>query len=235
MYDIDELQRGIINNYPNESCGFILQDNSIVFCFNIAEDPEKAFKINPADYIKHIGKIKYLFHSHCVDTNRANPLDPRTPSVKDMEGQKLTGVPWLIFATEGWTVSDPITLPRTPNTNYLDRPFIWFINDCYTLVQDYYKFELAIELKPYILHDYTKVRKSDKVFDEFIEDYGFTELLTLDDLQNGDLFIIDNSGFTENHLAIYHEGCLLHQGLLSCKEPMENFMTQIKKRLRYVG
>lgn len=235
MYDIDELSRGIINNYPEESCGFILKDDTIVFCYNLADNPEKAFKINPADYIKYSGEIKYIFHSHCVDPRKGKTLDPRTPSVKDMKGQKVSGIPWLIFATEGWVVSEPIELPRTPSNDYLNRPFIWFINDCYTLVQDYYKFELGIELKPYILHDYTAVRKSDRVFEEFIEDYGFEESATLDDLQNGDLFIIDNSGFTENHLAIYHEGSILHQGLLSCKEPIENYMYQIKRRLRYVG
>jgi proteasome lid subunit RPN8/RPN11 len=235
MYDIDELSRGILNNYPEESCGFVLKDDTIVFCYNLADDPEKAFKINPADYIKYSGEIKYIFHSHCVDPRKGKTLDPRTPSVADMTGQKVSGIPWLIFATEGWVVSEPIELPRTPSNDYLNRPFIWFINDCYTLVQDYYKFELGIELKPYILHDYTAVRKSDRVFEEFIEEYGFKESPNLDDLQNGDLFIIDNSGFTENHLAIYHEGSILHQGLLSCKEPIENYMYQIKRRLRYVG
>lgn len=235
MYDIDKLNRGVLGNYPNESCGFILKDDTIVFCMNVVDNPEKAFKINPVDYIKFSGQIKYIFHSHCVDARAGKPLDPRTPSLADMKGQQVTGIPWLIFATEGWVVSDPITLPRTPSNNYLDRPFIWFINDCYTLVQDYYKFELGIELKPYVLHDYTSVRKSDKVFDEFIEDYGFKETSDMSNLENGDLFIIDNSGFTENHLAIYHEGFLLHQGLLSCKEPLESYMNQIKRRLIYVG
>lgn len=235
MYDIDELNRGILNNYPNESCGFILQDNTIIFCMNISETPEKSFKINPIDYVKFSGQLKYIFHSHCINPRTSRNLDPRTPSVADMKGQEVSGIPWLVFATEGWVVSEPITLPRTPSSDYLERPFIWFINDCYTLVQDYYKFELGIELKPYILHDYTAVRKSDKVFDEFIEDYGFIELQNLDDLKNGDLFILDNSGFRENHLGIYHEGCLIHQGLLSCKEPLENYMSQIKKRLKYVG
>ena len=235
MYDVDELTRGILNNYPNEACGFILQDDTIIFCMNESETPEKSFKINPADYIKFAGQIKYIFHSHCVDPRKGKNLDPRTPSLADMEGQKVTGIPWLIFATEGWVVSDPIEIPRKASKDYLERPFIWFINDCYTLVQDYYKFELGIKLKEYILHDYKEIRKSDKVFEEFIEDYGFQEVQNLDDLQNGDLFIIDNSGFTENHLAIYHNGSLLHQGLLSCKEPIETYMGQIRKRLKYVG
>lgn len=235
MYDIDKLTRGILDNYPNEACGFILEDDELIFCMNEAAAPEKAFKINPADYVSYAGKIKYVFHSHCVDPRKGKNLDPRTPSIADMEGQKLTGIPWLIFATEGWVVSDPLELPRVANASYLERPFIWFINDCYTLVQDYYKFELGIELKPYILHDYTEIRKTDKIFDEFIEEFGFEEIKNLDNLQNGDLFIIDNSGFTENHLAVYHDGYLLHQGLLSCKEPIESYMGQIKKRLKYVS
>lgn len=233
--DIDILYRYILSNYPEESCGFILKDERIVFCKNISENPTVNFKIDPLNYLEYAGKIQFIFHSHCIDPKKPKFLDARTPSVKDMEGQKLTDIPWLIYATEGWTVTDPVEIPRKPNSEYLDRPFIWFINDCYTLVQDYYKFELGIDLKEYILHDYTQVRKSDKVFDEFIEDYGFYQLYNLDDLRNGDLFILDNSGYTENHLGIYHNGMILHQGLLSCMEPVENYIGRIKKRLRYAN
>lgn len=235
MYDIDAINRGIIANYPQESCGFILENDEVIFCQNVSETPEKAFTINPEEFVKYLGKIKYIFHSHCVDIKKGKFLDPRTPSVTDIEYQKASGVPWLIFATEGWNVSDPIEVPRTPNTNYTGRPFIWFINDCYTLVQDYYKFEFGIELKEYILHDYTAARKTDKIFEEFITDYGFEEVEGLDNLQNGDLFIIDNSGFAENHLGIYHNGKLLHQNLISCEEPIENYLGKYRKRLKYVG
>lgn len=235
MYNEDQLKSIILANYPNESCGLILDDWSIIECNNVSETPEKHFKIATEEFIPYIGKIKYIFHSHCIDPRKGSFLDPRTPSLTDMEMQKKTGVPWLIFATEGWTVTESIQIPRVPNNNYIERPFIWFINDCYTLVQDYYKFELGIELKEYILHDYRDVRKTDRVFDEYIVSYGFEEVYNLNNLTNGDLFIIDNSGFTENHLAVYNKGYLLHQGLLSCQEPMENYMTRIKKRLRYVG
>ena len=126
-------------------------------------------------------------------------------------------------------------IPRVPSNEYLDRDFIWFINDCYTLVQDYYHFELGIDLKQYVLHDYRNVRKSHAVFNDYINEYGFIELHDLNDLQNGDLFIVDNSGFTENHLVIYHDGKLLHQGLLSCVEPFEAYAGKFKKRLRYAG
>lgn len=235
MYDIAALKDHIIGNYPNESCGFILEDDSLVFCNNISETPEKHFKIAPKEFVGYAGKIKYIFHSHCVDSRRASIFDARTPSLKDMEGQIASGVSWLIFATEGWVLTEPVEIPRIPSQNYIDRPFIWFVNDCYTLVQDYYKFELGIELKDYVLHDYTQVRKTDNIFDEFITEYGFTDVKDLNDLQNGDLFIVDNSGFRDNHLGIYHNGKMLHQGLLSCEEPFEKYLGGIKRRLKYVG
>ena len=235
MYDFQVIKQGVLARYPEESCGVILTSGEVRFCENTAVDKLKSFKINPSELVGYLGQIAYIFHSHCIDRRLGSILDPRTTSVKDMEGQRFTGIPWLIFATEGWEVTEPIELPRVASSNYLDRPFIWFINDCYTLVQDYYKFELGIELKPYISHDYTQVRRADKVFDEFITDYGFQEVKGLKGLKDGELFIIDNSGFSENHLAIYDKGELLHQGLVSCREPIENYMGLLRKRLRYVG
>jgi len=229
---IDKIIR---DNYPNESVGLILQNGDIVPLANISETPEKSFKIDSLELAPHLGNIGFIWHSHCVDPKKPSIYDARTPSLKDMEQQALSGVPWLIFASDGYDVTDPVQIPRVPSNEYLDREFIWFINDCYTLMQDYYHFELGIDLKQYVLHDYRNVRKSHSVFNDYINEYGFIELYDLNDLQNGDLFIVDNSGFTENHLVIYHDGKLLHQGLLSCVEPFEAYAGKFKKRLRYAG
>ena len=226
----------IKKNYPNESCGLILKDDDmVIFLENISDNPAKSFKINPSELFPYLGQIKFIWHSHCVDSRRPTIYDARTPSLMDMEQQKLSGVPWLIYACDGSVVTDAIQIPRTPNNDYLNREFVWFVNDCYTLVQDYYHYELGIDLKEYVLHDYRDVRKSHAVFNDYINDYGFVELKNLDDLQNGDLFIVDNSGFTENHLVIYHDGKLLHQGMISCVEPFETYAGKFKKRLRYAG
>ena len=229
------IQEFIIENYPNESVGLILKDDTIVYLTNISETPEKSFKIDGQEIAEHLDNIKSIWHSHCVNPSRPSLYDARTPSLKDMESQKQSNVEWLIYACDGYNVTEPVSLPRKSNNNYLDREFIWFINDCYTLVQDYYKHELNIELKDYILHDYKNVRKSHSVFDEHITEFGFIELYDLNDLRNGDLFIVDNSGFEANHLVIYHDGKLLHQGLLSCIEPFETYSGKFKKRLRYAG
>jgi len=229
------ITRIILDNYPNESVGLILQNGDIVPLSNISETPDKSFKIESLELAQYLGHIESIWHSHCVDPKKPSIYDARTPSLKDMEQQVLSGVPWLIFASDGYNVTEPVQIPRVPSNEYLDREFIWFINDCYTLVQDYYHFELGIDLKQYVLHDYRNVRKSHAVFNDHINEYGFVELHDLNDLQNGDLFIVDNSGFTENHLVIYHDGKLLHQGLLSCVEPFEAYAGKFKKRLRYAG
>lgn len=234
-YDFDSIKKHILREYPKEACGFILEDDSVISLENIAEEPTKSFKIGAENFAKYAGRIAYIYHSHCRDRRRPSPLDLRTPSKEDLEGQISTDVKWLIFASDGTFVGTPLELPRTPSDRYIDRPFIWYVNDCYTMVQDYYKFELGIDLAPGKLFHVHEVRKQPAVFSQFIEEYGFTEIHPATELQNGDLFIIDNSGYSENHLMIYHNGKLLHQDLLSREEPYENYVDRFRKRLRYVG
>jgi proteasome lid subunit RPN8/RPN11 len=234
-YDFDIIKAYILEAYPNEACGFILEDDSIIPLENIAEDRRKGFKIAAKDFAIYAGQIQYIYHSHCRDRRKPSALDIRTPSKEDLEGQIATDVKWLIFSCDGIYVGTPLELPRTPSDNYLERPFIWYVNDCYTLVQDYYQYEMGITLAPGKIFQINEVRKQTAVFTQFIEEYGFSEIHPSEELQNGDLFIIDNSGYSENHLLIYHNGKLLHQDLLSREEPYENYTDRFRKRLRYVG
>lgn len=234
-YDFNIIKDHILKEYPKEACGFILKDDTVVIIENLSEEPTKNFRIAAEHFAKHAGNIEYIYHSHCRDRKRPSPIDLRTPSKEDLEGQISTDVKWLIFACDGFYTGTPLELPRTPSDKYIDRPFIWYVNDCYTMVQDYYQFELGIQLAPGKIFHFYEVRKQPAVFSQFIEEYGFKEITTDIPLENGDLFIIDNSGYSENHLMIYHNGKLLHQDLLSREEPYEAYLDRFRKRLRYVG
>lgn len=220
-------------DYPNEMAG-LLTAGGFIHCQNIADDPAKGFRISATDYAKHHADTIAVVHTHCPPPRKAILFDVRTPSYQDLQGQKQSGLPWLIFGCDGVDISDPIQLPRLPNPEYLNRPFIWFINDCYSLVQDYYRFELNIILPDHkATMPFDDIRRLNDVFGEHIADYGFTAHDTLDNLQNGDLLLLDNGGFKRNHLGIYHNGRVIHQDMLSVEQLFSDFFGRINQVLRY--
>lgn len=232
----EQIQQHTLDCYPNEMCGVLTSDTFIPVT-NVAENPQKNFKLDNLElgivYTKF--EPKAIVHSHCVDPRKVQLFDPRTPSCEDIEGQKKSNLPWLIVGCEGMSVSAPIYLPRVKNSNYYDRQFMWYMNDCYTLVQDFYKFELGIDLPDHKAKEgYEVLRKQIQIFEPFITEYGFKEV-SLDSLQEGDLLLVDNAGFEENHLVIYTQGQLLHQNTMSMLVPFETFLGRVKKVLRYVG
>lgn len=235
--ELTELQRERIKDwtfrcYPNEMCGFLTKEDFIP-CKNIADDPENSFKIAPEVTAKWLGKAIAIVHSHTKAVSKVSLLDLRTPSHADYNGQKLTGVPWLIVGCEGITVSDPIQIPRVPSREYVGRSFQWFINDCYNLIQDWYLFELGIELPEAIIpENYTTIRTMNGIFDEHILDFGFREV-EYSELKDNDLVLVDFAGSEGNHLGVFHQGFVYHQGLVSVKVPFAHFIGRVRKVLRY--
>lgn len=232
---LNKIHDEILLRYPEEACGVITEDDFIPM-ENTHETPLVAFRLESSTLLPYLGKIKGIAHSHCRDVRKPEVFDTRTPSLEDIENQKLAGVPYYIFATEGQTVSTPLILPRVKNNILLGRPFIWFINDCYTLVQDYYLFNLGISLPDHKAdRDYKELKDFNNIFDSYVSEYDFIESSNLKDLKNGDLFLLDNAGGINNHLGIYHEGKILHQGMTSVEVPFEYFRGRLKKRFIYVG
>jgi proteasome lid subunit RPN8/RPN11 len=231
------IRKHILTSYPNEACGIVLYDNFVIPLENISEEPTKSFKISSVDITKYIGNIKYIYHSHCRSINSPEIFDLRTPSFSDILGQQKSGIPWLIFGTEGTGVTEPLTIPRVKNNNYLQRPFIWYINDCYSLVQDYYQFEFGIILDNHKAKaDYKDIRKLNNIFGEYIEEYGFIKYnVKGHKFQDGDLVLLDSHGFEKNHLGIYEDGFILHQDTLSKKEKIEHFIDRIHLVLRHAS
>lgn len=229
-----QIELAALDVYPNEMCGFLLADEFIPV-HNVHDDPAHNFTLDPRQYARYAREIIAIVHSHTRDKKEHRLFDLRTPSYQDMIGQKRSNVPWLIVGTEGLSVSEPLQFPRVPNNHYLQREFLWFINDCYTLVQDWYQFELGIELRDYeLIGDYSDIRNIDDVFEPYINDYGFVDI-ELDDIQRGDLILLDNGGFKNNHLGIFTGSGILHQDTLSAEVPMATFAGRMKRVLRYVG
>lgn len=232
---IDKIREHTLACYPEEMCGGLTIDDFIPFTNN-SEDKLKSFTINSIDLVSYVDKLIAIVHSHCRDIKKQELFDTRTPSIADIKGQKLNNIPWLIVACEGITVTPPLQLPREPSNSYLDRPFIWFINDCYSLVQDYYRFELNIILPDHKAQvDYKDILLYNNLFDEFITEYGFISTTNIDYIKNGDLLLLDNGGQKRNHLGIFHNGKVIHQDMVSVEVPFETFIGRINQVLKYVS
>ena len=241
MIVLTELQTTLIREatllmYPEEMCGVLLKE-SFTPVRNIAEEPANAFRMHPLELAKicQNESAVAIVHSHCRNIRTPEVFDTRTPSLADMESQKASKIPWLIVATEGQTVTTPLQIPRIGNNNYIGRQFIWFINDCYTLVQDFYQFELKIRLPNHTPdRDFKELRFFSNLFDKFLEEYSFDELPVKEtELKKGDILLVNNLGGIRNHLAVFDGESLLHQDMLSVKVPVSTFAGRTASILRY--
>lgn len=230
----EQIKKAALACYPEEMCGLLLEA-SFVQLDNKAADRLDNFTILAEDFLPYLGNIKAIVHSHTAKKRRPTHEDIRTPSVEDVKAQQLVQLPFLIVGTDGENVTEPLQYPKEPSNVYIGRPFIWFVNDCYSLVQDYYLFEKNIKLPPHKAErNFTDIREQDNIFADHIESYGFrSETFDISLLENGTLLLLDGILGRQNHLGIYHEGQVLHQLSLSVQQPLEHFLRRIHALLIY--
>lgn len=87
--------------YPEESCGFILNDGSFVSTKNRALDKLNSFVIGAKDWDNHKGEIKAVVHSH---------PDGSQASTHDAHAQYTIGFPYIILLFSGARVGSVITI-----------------------------------------------------------------------------------------------------------------------------
>ena len=130
--------------YPNECCGVII-GGQYHACTNIATDRANAFEIDPSELVAlaEVGEVEAIVHSH--------PNGEPLPSEVDKVQMGLHGVDWVIVglgkSPTGAEYCDIKTHhPTMYQSPLLGREYHHGVQDCYTLVQDYYKRELGIDL-----------------------------------------------------------------------------------------
>ena len=218
---------------PKESCGLLLNikgKERYYPCRNLSMTAFQCFIIDPEDYIRadNTGDIIAVIHSH--------PVTPPVPSQSDKVACEQSGLVWHIVnpKTESWGYLEP-TGYKAP---ILGREWAWGVTDCYTLVRDWYKEKLDIELidwqRPTTLEDFNK----NPMFEKCAEQTGFRELRPDEKLINGDLLFMSILSNNLNHVAIFIDGDVLHHltDRLSCIEPYSEWLLKCTgKRLRYVA
>lgn len=47
-----------------ERCGFVLKDGAVVEVLNVHEDPQRGFRVDPLEILKHEGQVSATWHTH---------------------------------------------------------------------------------------------------------------------------------------------------------------------------
>jgi len=228
----DAITKATLRCYPNEMVG-IISDGKFVELTNVSPSPETHFSVDPLEYEKMVD-VEFIVHSHTTNTSESSRWDLRTPSNADLINQRAGSVPWLIVGTEGENVMKPIRLPHVPNNEYLDRRFIWYVSDCYTLVKDYYQFEYGIFLRDHPVEFDWGVDCFDNIIERHFGPAGFIhDVLELENIQNGDLLLLGVMDTIKNHLGIYEDGYVIEQMGISRRRPIRNYRSRIVRIVRH--
>lgn len=204
MFNTEEAIKHAQQCYPNESVG-VFVDNKYIPLENEHTQPLNDFKVSPEIYLK-VGKIQAVVHSHPF---RGDPVPRLYPSAADMRGQMDTAVPWGIICCDkerSWPVQwfgDQCPIPK-----YTERGFIHGIQDCYSLIRDYYRQEFGVLTKDFP-RDWAWWNNGDQhLYERFFMDAGYRQI-PMSQAKIGDVFlaILGRSAIKNN--VVSHGGIYL--------------------------
>lgn len=188
------------SEYPNECCGLIV-NGQYHPCTNIAHDPANTFEIDPAELValSELGEVVAIVHSH--------PNGEPLPSEVDKVQMGLHGVDWVIVGLgKSPTGAEYCNIKTHRPTAYtaplLGREYHHGVQDCYSLVRDYYSRELEIELPDFArADDWWENADHEPLYQNNFEKAGF---VAVDDVQLHDV-ILCRVGRTHhiNHALIF--------------------------------
>lgn len=184
--------------YPKECCGVVVNKEYIP-CKNVAEDPTSFFSIDPIDLVRaeSKGTIDAYVHSH--------PNGVAEPSEPDLVQMNKHNKVWLIC---GYTPDELIEVKKHTPEGYtlplLGRNYYHGLQDCYTLIKDYYYRELNIVLNDYDRSDSWWLEENTKsLYLDNFKNEGFLEVKD-DTIKKHDVILFKlGRTFHINHAGIF--------------------------------
>lgn len=178
--------------YPHECCGVIVEDFYIP-CRNISENKDQ-FEIHHEDLAKaeDLGEIQAYVHSHPNATARASELD--------LIQIELHEKPWVICAYPD--IEFQAYEPCGYKAPLVGRNYIHGIQDCYSIVRDFYEREMGVKLIDFERSDGWWESKENKSL--YLDGFGEAGFVEVSDMQYGDVLLC-RVGRTEhvNHAVIW--------------------------------
>jgi len=205
-----QMQKEAFAKYPQEACGLLIKKGRammLIFCQNIADEPTLRFVISPVEFAaaEDVGEVMAVWHSHTDESSK--------PSETDIHACDSIGLTWFISSvtkeSDELVFGEIVTLtPKSDNDEIADlvgRPYIYGVYDCYTLMLDYYKKELGIDIDRHGAHYPERTSWNAEGLNLLVDGYaekGFEQVNNYD-YKVGDVLIIQMSSPVPNHLAIY--------------------------------
>lgn len=204
------IKKFAIEEFPKEACGVLTKIGKklvAVKCENISDSPEERFVISSDEFKGFIDTtgVYAIWHTH------VNDLYPLTPSPTDIAACNVTGVDWIIIDMKSYD-DEKIEFgeffniePEEYDDNYLERPYIYGVRDCFTLARDYYKKEFNIDID-FRAEGYPEItdwqNRGISMLTDSYKKAGFVKLFD-EEPRVGDLFLIQMSASITDHIAIY--------------------------------
>ena len=201
---LEEFRKHTEEEFPREACGLIIITSKgkerYFRANNLADSAGEHFILDPVSYAdaEDTGEITGICHSH--------PYEDCKPSEADKVSCETTNKPWHILS---WPLDQLYSWePDGYEAPLIGRPFSHGVLDCYTLVKDYYKRELNIELENYFRQDGWWENGENLYVDNF-KKQGFVQIKDENDLQKYDAFLMKVISSVPNHAAIYIGGDMI--------------------------
>lgn len=203
--------------FPLEACGLILRDAGgvrVMECENISHEPEQSFLVDPVIQAQNIGRILAVYHSH---PNRSAAL-----SQADIASAERCNLPFLVVSVPEFEICSYV--PRgVPLSDYQGREFVYGVMDCLSLVTDYYRHELGIDLgdPPRLTFGWWEETENYHAFINGFLERGFQRV---ESPQLHDVVIMLLAGVCPHHAAIYRgDNVILHHATPSAPSREEMF------------
>lgn len=205
---LKEAEAHAISEYPKESCGLVVvtgRKERYVPCRNIHETPTSDFAIDGEDFYRaeELGDVVMIVHSH--------PDSNALPTEHDRLACERSMMPWCILAVH----TDPATpdVPPVVVSNHqfapsgyeaplISREFIWGVQDCFTLVKDFYSREMGVEMPDPPRMDKEKFwDRGEDFYMENFEKWGFYKIEA--PTERGDVIMMAIRSDIVNHAGIW--------------------------------
>lgn len=143
-----QIKNHAIEDYPNESVGLLLDDDTYIRVKNIHKKPQQHFQIATVVFQGYLPRLKAIVHSH----PNQKVLEPSLDDQQLIVSYKTTG--GIVRVVPDPNTKEPQASPITwwgaiPNRNpqpLEGREFVYGITDCFGIVRDWYYMNRSIVL-----------------------------------------------------------------------------------------